>query len=85
MGLLTGVLYGCLAVYLGGWYLGRWTGNFSLLLFILSAVTLLYSPWGLAAAITAHVFGDVLPLVFLRRQLRAAHKARRLALRARSS
>jgi signal peptidase I len=42
MGLLTGVLYGCLAVYLGGWYLGRWTGNFSLLLFILSVVTLVY-------------------------------------------
>jgi signal peptidase I len=42
MGLLTGVLYACLAVYLGGWYLGRWTGNFSLLLFILSSVTLLY-------------------------------------------
>lgn len=42
MGLLTGVLYGCLAVYLGGWYLGKWTGNFSLLLFILSSVTLLY-------------------------------------------
>jgi signal peptidase I len=42
MGLLTGVLYGCLAVYLGGWYVGRWTGNFSLLLFILSSVTLLY-------------------------------------------
>jgi signal peptidase I len=42
MGLLTGVLYGCLAVYLGGWYIGRWTGNFSLLLFILSAVTMVY-------------------------------------------
>jgi signal peptidase I len=42
MGLLTGALYACLAVYLGGWYLGRWTGNFSLLLFILSVVTLVY-------------------------------------------
>ena len=42
MGLLTGVLYGALAVYLGGWYVGKWTGNFSLLLFILSAVTLVY-------------------------------------------
>ena len=36
MGYLTGVLYGVLAFYLGGWYLGKWTGNFSLLLFILS-------------------------------------------------
>ncbi|MBX3606789.1 MAG: signal peptidase I [Piscinibacter sp.] len=42
MGLLTGVLYGALAAYLGGWYLGKWTGNFSLLLFILSVVTLVY-------------------------------------------
>ena len=42
MGLLTGVLYGALAFYLGGWYLGRWSGNFSLLLFILSTVTLVY-------------------------------------------
>jgi signal peptidase I len=42
MGLLTGVLYAALASYLGGWYLGKWTGNFSLLLFILSTVTLAY-------------------------------------------
>jgi signal peptidase I len=42
MGSLTGLLYACLAVYLGGWYLGRWTGNFSLLLFILTLVTLAY-------------------------------------------
>jgi signal peptidase I len=42
MGSLTGVLYGVLAIYLGGWYLGKWTGNFSLLLFVLSSVTLFY-------------------------------------------
>jgi signal peptidase I len=42
MGSLTGLLYACLVVYLGGWYVGRWTGNFSLLLFILTLVTLLY-------------------------------------------
>ena len=42
MSLLTGLLYGALALYLGGWYLGRWTGNFSLLLFILSVVTMMY-------------------------------------------
>ena len=42
MGSLTGVLYGGLAVYLGGWYLGQWTGNFSLLLFVLTLVTLAY-------------------------------------------
>jgi signal peptidase I len=42
MSLLTGLLYGALALYLGGWYLGRWTGNFSLLLFVLSLVTMAY-------------------------------------------
>src|SRR5574341_1389388 len=42
MSSLTGLLYGALAVYLGGWYLGRWNGNFSLLLFILTLVTLGY-------------------------------------------
>ena len=42
MGPLTGLLYGCLAVFLGGWYLGKWSGNFSLLLFVLTLVTLAY-------------------------------------------
>ena len=42
MGSLTGVLYGCLAIFLGGWYFGKWTGNFSLLLFILTVVTFGY-------------------------------------------
>jgi len=39
---LTGLLYACLAFFLGGWYLGNWSGNFSLLLFILTLVTLCY-------------------------------------------
>jgi len=42
MSSLTAALYGVLLVYLGGWFLGRWTGNFSLLLFTLTVVTLLY-------------------------------------------
>ncbi|OYT89705.1 MAG: signal peptidase I [Burkholderiales bacterium PBB6] len=42
MSALTAALYGALIVYLGGWYLNAWIGNFSLLLFILSFVTLLY-------------------------------------------
>jgi signal peptidase I len=42
MGSLTAVLYGALAVYLGGWYIGKWTGNFALLLFLLTVVTLAY-------------------------------------------
>ena len=39
MSSLTAVLYGALVVYLGGWFLGHWMGNFSLLLFILTSVT----------------------------------------------
>ena len=39
MSSLTAALYGALIVYLGGWFLGQWNGNFSLLLFILTSVT----------------------------------------------
>jgi signal peptidase I len=42
MSSLTGVLYAVLVVYLGGWFLGFWTGNFALLLFILTTVTLCF-------------------------------------------
>jgi len=42
MSALTAVLYGALAIYLGGWFLGHWMGNFSLLLFVLTVVTLAY-------------------------------------------
>jgi signal peptidase I len=42
MSSLTAALYGALIVYLGGWFLNYWTGNFSLLLFILTAVTSLF-------------------------------------------
>lgn len=42
MGVLTGLLYACLAVYGLGWYLGQWNGNFALLLLILTVVTFLY-------------------------------------------
>src|SRR6188768_1481862 len=42
MSTLTGLLYGALLVYLGGWFFGYWIGNFSLLLFILTVVTLGY-------------------------------------------
>jgi signal peptidase I len=42
MALLTGVLYGALIVYLGGWFIGSWVGNFALLLFMLTLVTLAY-------------------------------------------
>ncbi len=39
---LTGVLYACLALYAGGWYMGKWSGNFSLLLFVLAVITSMY-------------------------------------------
>ena len=42
MGSLTALLYACLGIFLGGWYVGQWTGNFSLLLFILTIVTFAY-------------------------------------------
>jgi signal peptidase I len=42
MSSITAALYGALIVYLGGWFLGHWTGNFSLLLFLLTLVTLVY-------------------------------------------
>ena len=42
MSALTAALYGALLVYGAGWWLGYWIGNFSLLLFVLTLVTLAY-------------------------------------------
>jgi signal peptidase I len=42
MAMLTSILYGCLISFGLGWYFGYWTGNFSLLLFILTVATGLY-------------------------------------------
>ncbi len=42
MSTLTSLLYGALLVYLGGWYMDKWTGNFSLVLFVLVLVTFFY-------------------------------------------
>ena len=42
MGTLTGSLYACLAVFGLGWYFNRWSGNFSLVLFVLTVVTFVY-------------------------------------------
>ncbi|MDC6166198.1 signal peptidase I [Paucibacter sp. XJ19-41] len=42
MSALTGILYAALIAYLGGWYTGYWSGNFALLLFILTSVTMAY-------------------------------------------
>jgi signal peptidase I len=42
MASLTGFLYACLIFYGAGWYMGQWSGNFSLLLFILTLFTMGY-------------------------------------------
>ncbi|MDH4059882.1 MAG: signal peptidase I [Aquincola sp.] len=42
MGGLTAALYAALLVYLGGWFFNRWIGDFALLLFLLTLVTLAY-------------------------------------------
>jgi signal peptidase I len=42
MSSLTALLYGLLVVYLGGWYLDKWVGNFALVLFLLTITTFLY-------------------------------------------
>ena len=39
---LTAALFALLAIYLGGWWMGFWLGNFSALLFVLSVVTCVY-------------------------------------------
>jgi membrane protease YdiL (CAAX protease family) len=67
--LLNGALH-----WYQGWRMQLWHA-----LFFAMAVTLLYSPWGLTAAFAAHVLGDVLPTVHIRRNLLAARKARRTA------
>ncbi|MBV8125684.1 MAG: signal peptidase I, partial [Paucibacter sp.] len=42
MSALTGFLFATLIAYGGGWYAGYWSGNFSLLLFVLTLVTMAY-------------------------------------------
>ncbi len=42
MSALTGALYAALVVYLGGWLMDKWIGNFALLLLLLTTITFLY-------------------------------------------
>ena len=42
MGMAAAGLYVLLAVYLGGWWAGKWMGNFALLLMLMSTATLLF-------------------------------------------
>lgn len=45
MSILTAALMSALALYLGGWFMGFWLGNFAALLMLLTAVTGVF--WGL--------------------------------------
>lgn len=69
--IIVGFLLNALLHIYQGWRMQMWHG-----LFFTVAVTLLYSPWGLPAAMVAHVFGDVLPLMTLRNQLRYVRRKR---------
>ena len=42
MSTVSGRLYGCLIVWLGGWYVGKWSGNVALLVLVLTMVTMAY-------------------------------------------
>ena len=42
MSALTGALYAALVIYLGGWLMDKWIGNFALLLLLLTTVTFAY-------------------------------------------
>lgn len=42
MSILTSFLFASLGLYLVGWFLGYWVGNFSLLLAVLTLVTMIY-------------------------------------------
>jgi hypothetical protein len=64
------VLNGALHWY-QGWRMQLWHA-----LYFVMSVSLLYSPWGLLAAIVAHIFGDVVPMLVLRRQLMRAYATR---------
>jgi hypothetical protein len=66
------------------WYQG-WRMQLWHVLFFALAVSLLYSPWGILAAITAHVFGDLAPVISLRRQLLRVRAEQRRARAARAS
>jgi membrane protease YdiL (CAAX protease family) len=63
-----------------GWRMQPWHA-----MYFATSVALLYSPWGLIAAVTAHVLGDVLPFVHLRRNLQRARAAARTARVARAA
>jgi membrane protease YdiL (CAAX protease family) len=78
--IIVGLLLNAGLDWYQGWRMQLWHA-----MFFAMAVCLLYSPFGLTAAITAHVLGDVMPIVTLRRQQKAARRGRHAAPRARRS
>jgi hypothetical protein len=70
--IVVGLVLNGLLHWYQGWRMQPWHA-----MYFATAVALLYSPWGLAAAITAHVLGDVLPFVHLRRNLLRARAVAR--------
>jgi hypothetical protein len=78
--IVVGFVLNSLLHWYQGWRMQLWHA-----LYFGVAVGLLYSKWGLLAAITAHVFGDVVPFLVLRRNLLRARAAQRAARAARNS
>ena len=78
--IVVGFVLNSLLHWYQGWRMQLWHA-----LYFGVAVSLLYSPWGLIAAITAHVFGDLAPVISLRRQLLRARNEQRKARAARAS
>ena len=74
--IITGVVLNGALHWYQGWRMQAWHA-----MYFTVAVWLLYSPWGLPAAMAAHVLGDVLPVLLLKRNLKASHAARRRELR----
>lgn len=75
--IMVGFVLNALLHWYQGWRMQLWHAMFFAL-----AVTLLYQ-WDLVAAITAHLLGDVLPFLVLRRNLQRVRAARRKARAAR--
>jgi membrane protease YdiL (CAAX protease family) len=75
--IVAGFLLNAMLHLYQGWRMQLWHA-----LYFVTAVVLLYSPWGLPAAMVAHVFGDVLPILALRRQLKSVRRSRQRARRA---
>lgn len=77
--IIVGFVLNSLLHWYQGWRMQLWHA-----LYFAMAVYLLYW-WGLIAAITAHVFGDAMPILTLRRSLRRIRATQRAARAARAA